>query len=163
MRRRRSGPGAPGSPAQAGATLGHVDDFVARVIRRLREEPGFSRNRHFVAFSSPEGRRALRIHRHLRSIETDLTRGCSATVEQTAGRVRVTLRSKSSLRMAWLSHDEYRILRTSPVVRAALDDGAPPMDACGGDDRGAQGGEAASRPAARASSARSAATGSDPR
>ncbi len=97
-----------------------MEDFVERVVRRLREEPGFSRNRHYVAFSSPEGRRALRIHRHLRSIERDLSRGSSATVERQAARVRLTLRSSRGLRTAWLSEAEYRILCTSPLVRAAL-------------------------------------------
>ncbi len=151
MIRRRPGPAAAGRPSRPDATLRSVDDFVARVIRRLREEPGFSRNRHFMAFSSPEGRRALRVHRHLRSIEHDLSRGCSATVERTDDGVRMTLRAKSSVRMAWLSHDEYRILRPSPLVRSALDESA-----AGQADPGA------SRPAARASSARNAATGSDP-
>jgi hypothetical protein len=97
-----------------------VEDFVQRVVRRLRAEPGFSRNRHFATFSSPEGRRALRIHRHLRSIERDLSRGSTATVERAADRVRLTLRSKSGLRMAWLTDAEFRILCTSPLVRAAL-------------------------------------------
>jgi hypothetical protein len=98
-----------------------VEAFVERVVQRLREEPGFSRNRHFLAFSSPEGRRALRIHRHLRSIEHDLSRGSRATVERQAARVRLTLRSPRGLRTAWLSDDEFRILCTSPLVRAALE------------------------------------------
>ncbi|HTP28039.1 MAG TPA: hypothetical protein VMK12_20600 [Anaeromyxobacteraceae bacterium] len=97
-----------------------MEPFVERVVQRLREEPGFSRNRHFMTFSSPEGRRALRIHRHLRSIEQDLTRASSTRVEKTEDGVRLTLRSKSGLRMAWLSEPEFRILCTSPIVRAAL-------------------------------------------
>jgi hypothetical protein len=97
-----------------------VDQFVERVVRRLREERGFSRNRHFMAFSSPEGRRALRIHRHLRSIERDLSRGSSAEVDVSAERVRVTLRSKSGMRTAWLEPAEFRILCTSPLARAIL-------------------------------------------
>ncbi len=97
-----------------------MEDFVERVVLRLREEPGFSRNRHFLAFSSLEGRRALRIHRHLRSIERDLSRGSSATVDRAADRVRLTLRSKSGLRTSWLTQDEFRILCASPIVRSAL-------------------------------------------
>jgi hypothetical protein len=97
-----------------------VEDFVARVVRRLRQDPGFSRNRHFQAFSSPEGKRALRIHRHLRSIEHDLSNGSSATVERTADRVRLTLRSRSAIRTAWLTHDEFRILCTSAIARSAM-------------------------------------------
>ena len=102
-----------------------MDDFVERVVRRLRGEPGFSRNRHFLAFSSAEGKRALRIHRHLRSIEHDLSRGSSATVERSASRIRLTLRWRSSLRTAWLTDDEFRILCSSPMVRAALADAIP--------------------------------------
>ena len=97
-----------------------MEHFVERVVQRLRQEPGFSRNRHFQTFSSPEGKRALRIHRHLRSIERDLTRGSSATVDEETDRVRLTLRSKAGLRTAFLSRDEFRILCTSPIVRAAL-------------------------------------------
>ncbi len=128
-----------------------MEAFVARVVHRLRQEPGFSRNRYFVTFSSPEGKRALRIHRHLRSIETDLSRGCSATVEPVADRVRLVLRARGSVRTAWLSADEYRILRTSAVVRAALA------------DAGEVGLHAGARPDTRTSSARRAPTGSAPR
>lgn len=97
-----------------------MDPFVERVVRRLRKERGFSRNRHFFAFSSPEGKRALRIHRHLRSIERDLSDGSRASVEHEAARVRLTLSSKAGRRTAWLTHDEFRILCMSPMVRAAL-------------------------------------------
>lgn len=97
-----------------------MDAFVERVVMRLRGEPGFSRNRHFLAFSSPEGRRALRIHRHLRSIERDLSAGSTATVDRGAARVRLTLRSKRGHRTAFLSPSEFRILCTSPLVRSAL-------------------------------------------
>ncbi len=101
-----------------------MEDFVERVIWRLRAEPGFSRNRHFVAFSSAEGRRALRIHRHLLSIERDLTRGSSATVVRGANRVRLTLRSKWGLRTAWLTPSEFRILCASSAARTALETGS---------------------------------------
>ena len=111
---------SPWPAAAAGCYPQGVDEFVARVVHRLRQEPGFSRNRHYLAFSSPEGKRALRIHRHLRSIETDLSRGWSASLERVDDRVAVTLRSKSSVRTAWLTDDELRILATSPLARAAL-------------------------------------------
>jgi len=99
-------------------------DFVSRVVQRLREDPGFSRNRHFLALSSPEGRRALRIHRHLRSLEWDLRAGSSATVAPEAGRFRLTLRGRRGSRTAYLSRAEFRLLCGSPAVRAALG-GAP--------------------------------------
>jgi hypothetical protein len=99
-------------------------DFVERVVLRLRQESRFSRNRHFLALSSPEGRKALRIHRHLRSIEKDLSGGCVAEVEHQEERVCLTLRGRGTLRTAFLSLAEFRILCTSPIVRAALGEGA---------------------------------------
>jgi hypothetical protein len=95
-------------------------DFVLRAVERLRDDPGFSRNRYFLALSSPEGRRALRIHRHLRSLERDLTAGAAATVAREAERIRLTLRGKRGSRVAWLSRAEFRILCGNPGVRAAL-------------------------------------------
>ena len=102
-----------------------MEAFVERVVRRLREEPGFSRNRHFATFSSPEGQRALRIHHHLRSIERDLGRAVSVRLERLErddGRLRLTLRARAWLRTAFLTPAELRILWTSPLVRAALPD-----------------------------------------
>lgn len=97
-----------------------MESFVERVVRRLREEPGFSRNRHFLAFSSVEGRRALRIHRHLRSIERDLAAGAQATLHRQEGRARIDLSSKRGTRTAFLTRNELRLLSGSPLVRAAL-------------------------------------------
>lgn len=91
-----------------------------RAVERLREDPGFSRNRHFLALSSPEGRRALRIHRHLRSLEQDLSAGAAASVAREAERIRLTLRGKRGARTAWLTRAEFRLLLGSPAVRAAL-------------------------------------------
>ena len=98
-------------------------DFITRAVLRLREDRGFSRNRHFHALSSPEGKRALRIHRHLRSLERDLSSGAAATVAHEAERVRLVLRGKRSSRTAWLTRAEFRLLCTSPLVRAALGEG----------------------------------------
>jgi hypothetical protein len=98
-----------------------MDAFVERVVRRLRSEPGFSRNRHFIAFSSPEGRRALRIHRHLRSIERDLAAGSAFTLGRDRDRIELTLRSHRGKRTAFLSSSEFRILCSNPLVRSALD------------------------------------------
>lgn len=101
-------------------------DFVARVVERLREDPGFSRNRHYLALSSPEGRRALRIHRHLRSLERDLRSGSVVTVAREAGRFRLTLRGRKGSRIAYLTRPELRLLCANPAVRAAL--GEAPED-----------------------------------
>jgi hypothetical protein len=101
-----------------------VADFVALAVQRLREDPRFSRNRYFLALSSPEGRRALRIHRHLRSLERDLAAGSAATVTPDDGRVRLTLRGRRGSRTAWLTRAEFRLLCGSPAVRAALGEAA---------------------------------------
>ncbi len=95
-------------------------DFVTLAVQRLRQDPGFSRNRHTLALSSPEGRRALRIHRHLRSLERDLAAGVAASVARDAERVRLTLRTARASRTAWLTRAEFRLLCDSPAVRAAL-------------------------------------------
>ena len=99
-------------------------DFVERLVQRLRQESGFSRNRHFIALSSPEGRKALRIHRHLRSIERDLSGGCAAQVERGPQRVCLTIACKGSRRVAYLTLSEFRLLCTSPIARAALGEAA---------------------------------------
>lgn len=101
-----------------------MSDFVTRAVQRLREDPGFSRNRHTLALSSPEGRRALRIHRHLRSLERDLAAGAAASVARDAGRVRITFRTSRASRTAWLTRAEFRLLCDSPAVRAALGEDA---------------------------------------
>jgi hypothetical protein len=101
-------------------------DFVERAVLRLRERPGFSRNRHFQAFSSPEGRRALRIHRHLRSLEQAVAGGVPVRVERVGGRVRLVLSGARFRRTAFLSDGEFRLLCTSPLVRAALGAAAGP-------------------------------------
>ncbi len=101
-----------------------MGDFVDRVVQRLRQGGGFSRNRHFAALSSPEGRKALRIHRHLRSLERELSRGCAVHVAREPQRISLTLRSRGSRRVAYLTPAEFRLLCASPGVRAALGDAA---------------------------------------
>jgi hypothetical protein len=95
-------------------------DFVERAVLRLREQPGFSRNRHFEAFSSPEGRRALRIHRHLRSLERTLAERGPVEVEREGQRYRLTFAGRSVRRVAYLTPAELRLLCRSPLAREAL-------------------------------------------
>ncbi len=95
--------------------------FLQRLLERLREDRAFSRNRHYLALSSPEGKRALRIHRHLRSLERDLSRdGVAATVTREAERIRLTLRGRRLQRTAWLSRAEFQVLCGNPAVRRVL-------------------------------------------
>lgn len=86
----------------------------------MREDAGFSRNRHFLALSSPEGRRAVRIARHLRSIERDLESGWPARVERRDGRILLTVAYRSGSRAAWLTGAEYRMLLSNPAAMNAL-------------------------------------------
>jgi hypothetical protein len=95
-------------------------DFVSRIVARLRADPAFSRNRHHAALSSPEGRRAMRIHRHLRSLERDIAAAHAATVEHGPDRVRLALVGRRTTRTAFLTRAEFRLLCASPAVRAAL-------------------------------------------
>lgn len=101
-----------------------MSDFVTRAVQRLREDAAFSRNRHFLALSSPEGQRALRIHRHLRSLERDVSAGAKLTVAREPERVRLTLRGARCSRVAWLTRQEFRLLCGNPAVRAALGEDA---------------------------------------
>ena len=97
-----------------------MPSFVERAVRRMREDRGFSRTRHFLALSSPEGRRAVRIARHLRSIEQDIASGWPARAEERDGRVLLTVHYRAGARSAWLAPAEYRMLLANPEVRAAL-------------------------------------------
>ena len=99
--------------------------FLQRLLERLREDRAFSRNRHYLALSSPEGKRALRIHRHLRSRERDHSQaGVDATVTREAERIRLTLRGRRLERTAWLTRAEFRILCGNPAVAALLGEAA---------------------------------------
>lgn len=49
-------------------------DLTYRIVRRLLRDDDvqFSRNRNFEAYQDPQVKRALRLYRHLRSLESDL-------------------------------------------------------------------------------------------
>jgi hypothetical protein len=95
-------------------------DFVEKIVLRLRQGEPFSRNRHFHALSSAEGKRALRIHRHVLSIERDIAKGFATQIELIGDGARVTLRAKNSTRVATLTALELKILLMNPVARVAL-------------------------------------------
>ena len=101
-----------------------MHSFVYRLVERLTDDgPRLSRNRHFHTFVTPEGKQALRIARHLRSIASDIAAARGAPrYEQVDGRVRVDIEVAAGVRSAWLERDEFRILCRMPGVRAALGD-----------------------------------------
>ena len=102
-----------------------MHSFVYRLVERLTSDgPRLSRNRHFHTFGTPEGKQALRIARHLRSVARDISASRRApTLAADDQRVRVEIAVQSGgIRTAWLDRDEWEILRRMPSVRAALGD-----------------------------------------
>ncbi len=85
------------------------------------ERDALSRNRHFHAFDEPSMRRARRIAIHLRAIlrriQLDPNLQVRAVPED-GDKVRLELRSPASevMHNAWLSTDEWNILRMSPAM-----------------------------------------------
>lgn len=100
----------------------NMHSFVYRLVERLTAEgPPLSRNRHFHTFVTPEGREALRIARHLRSVARDIAAAPEQpVVEKEEGRIRVEIPVRAGVRTAWLERDEYRLLLKMPSVRGTL-------------------------------------------
>lgn len=101
-----------------------VKHLLYRIVRRLRDpDQPLSRNRHFATFDAPEGRRALHIHRQLRSLEDDiLSQGDPGRLRviapEGATRVRIEVglpRTRAS-RTAFLTREELDLLLESPRV-----------------------------------------------
>lgn len=90
--------------------------FVYQLVERLGDpRAGLSRNRHFALLSSPSGKRALKLHRHLRSLEQDLARhGERAQLKVEAGPgglvVRLELPALKLVRTALLTEDDVEVV-----------------------------------------------------
>jgi len=106
-----------------------MDSFVRRLVERLLEPSlPLSRNRHFHTFETPEGKRALTLARRLRGLARDvrkcLDRGVTPEVrrEGADGDLRVELRfdDLAGRRTAYLTGDEYALLRRLPGMSEAL-------------------------------------------
>ena len=106
-----------------------MDSFVRRLVERLLEPSlPLSRNRHFHTFETPEGKRALTLARRLRGLARDirrsLERGTRPQVceEGTEGDLRVELRfdDLAGRRTAFLTGEEYALLRRLPGMAEAL-------------------------------------------
>jgi len=94
--------------------------FVYRIVERLTGDgPSLSRNRHFHAFSSPEGRQALRVARRLRSIARDAAsaRGPLRFVDGSDG-IRLEIPIPAGVRTATLATAEWELLRRMPAMRS---------------------------------------------
>ncbi len=122
-----------------------MDAFVLRLVRRLCDHTQpLSRNRHFHAFHSPEGRRALRISRRLKSLQRDILacahEGRAARfrpLPEEGGELRIelTLERVRGYRISLLAAAEFELLQDLPGVRSALESavrnraGSSPLDA----------------------------------
>ena len=107
-----------------------MDPFIRRLVRRLcAESQPLSRNRHFHAFDSAEGRQALTIARRLKSLRRDLLacveegrRFAIDTAVDAKGDRRIALRRKRSAgyRLCLLCPAEFELFEELPGVGAAI-------------------------------------------
>lgn len=105
-------------------------DLTYKIVRRLLrdDDVAFSRNRNFEAFEDPKVKRALRLYRHLRSLERDLLRlgeGGTAQLEavETQGEsvtVRLSFCGPGAIRTSYLSAREWALLLENEAVRDIL-------------------------------------------
>lgn len=105
-------------------------DLTYKIVRRLLRdrEVDFSRNRNFAAYEDPKVKRALRIARHLQSVERDLLAADGeevtlTAVEQNEGEVvvRLAYRSGKGRRVSFLTPQEWMLLLESDRVREVLE------------------------------------------
>ncbi|HWV38263.1 MAG TPA: hypothetical protein VN033_07260 [Vulgatibacter sp.] len=105
--------------------------FVYRIVERLTGDgPALSRNRHFHAFTSPEGRQALRVARRLRSIARDAAASGAplrfVEASDGAGEVHLEIPIPAGVRRAILPTAEWDLLRRMPAMRAVSLERADP-------------------------------------
>lgn len=105
-------------------------DLTYKIVRRLLRdrEVDFSRNRNFEAYEDPLVQRALRIARHLQSVERDLLAAEGddvrlEAVEENAGEVvvRLSYRSGHGKRVSYLTAGEWNLLLESDPLRTLLE------------------------------------------
>lgn len=99
--------------------------FVYQLVERLHEpDSGLSRNRHFALLSSPAGKRALKLFRHLRSLEQNLARHKDAKLslepKDSDLEVRLEIPSLKLVQTARLTPEDVRIVAdgTGPLAEA---------------------------------------------
>jgi hypothetical protein len=109
---------------------GFVRKLAARLLEQERTgapEP-LTRNRHFEVFGDSHGRLALRVYRHLRSLQRDILsaaegpvaveRDCDGKSENV--RLRIALPGRRGIRTAYLTTDELELLLEAPGIRSRL-------------------------------------------
>ena len=107
-----------------------MDAFVRRLVERLHDAARpLSRNRHFHTFDTPEGKRALRMSRRLKSLQRDIlasageglrTRVSTAATAEGEARVEVSFERVRGRRVALLEAQEFELLLALPGMREAL-------------------------------------------
>lgn len=87
---------------------------LLRFARRLRDEPGFSRNRRYDELSSPEARALRGRLRRLEGLVKDLGAAATVTVERAGEGYRLTLwfPALRARREAFLTADEHALLQS---------------------------------------------------
>lgn len=109
--------------------LGDDMDLKYKIVRRLLrdDDVDFSRNRNFEAYEDPMVKRAVRIYRHLRSVEADLLAAGEGPIELKAVEesgdgvvVRLTYPAGRGHRESYLTQREWRLLLESERVSAIL-------------------------------------------
>ncbi len=111
-------------------------DLTHQIVRRLLrdDEVQFSRNRNFEAYEDPQVQRAMRIYRHLQSLEDDLLglesdgRVSLEAVERDEEEVAVRLifEEAKGRRISYLKAKEWELLlesaKVSRILEGVLDD-----------------------------------------
>lgn len=110
-------------------------DLTYKIVRRLLrdDEVSFSRNKNFEAHEDPIVKRAVRIYRHLRSVEDDLLSADDGDVELQAVEreaervtVRLSFPTGGGRRASFLSEQEWDLLtesdRVSDILERLLDE-----------------------------------------
>lgn len=114
-------------------------DLTYRIVRRLLrdDEVQFSRNKNFEAYEDPKVQRAMRLYRHLQSLEDDLLElddpeGVQLeAVERSEDEVTVRLifADRSGRRISYLKPREWELLlendRVSELLRDLIDRADP--------------------------------------
>jgi preprotein translocase subunit SecD len=106
-------------------------DLIYKIVRRLRrdDDVNFSRNKNFEAYDDPTVQRAVRLHHHLESIESDLRELVPAnrvevdTVERDGDReIELTFdESEEARRLSYLSPKDWSLLLDDDEVRLLLE------------------------------------------
>lgn len=100
------------------------------VLKALRGGARLSRNKHFALFQDPRARRALRVHRYLRSVVRDLERFDTSDLQvETVGEpggasfaLKIDIPQVKGHRTAYLTLEELRLLsEDAPEVAARIE------------------------------------------